>query len=245
MPIGPHFEPLILDQMFGSVIAQMNQTITAPAATTTSLTVMGSTGAGGIDVAIPNNSYILIGTPGSSGTQNQYTNVDVLRVSALANAGATTLTIPSQTIGKSRAPGDFIFFLASTTTLGPVLFPNTVYVAMSQQAFSGATQTNLLSGEPAAANGYARIAVLNNNANFPDATGTAPAQVSLNTAFSFPTSSGSWASGAILNTGFMADSPTVGAGNVIWYGQLNPTVTVSASGTTVTFGVGSITLQLL
>lgn len=245
MPIGPHFEPLILDQMFGCAIAQMNQTITAPAATQTSLTVMGSAGSGGIDVAIAANSYILIGTPGSVGTQNQYSNVDVIRVSALASIGATTLTIPSQTIGKSRAAGDFIFILASTTALGPVLFPNTVYLAMSTQAFSGATQANLLSGEPAAANAYTRVAVLNNNANFPDATGSSPAGLSLNTAFSFPTSSGSWASGSILNTGFVSDSPTVGAGNVIWYGQLNPTVTVSATGTTVTFGVGSITLQLL
>lgn len=244
MPMGTATEPKILDQIFGCAIAQMNQNITAPLATQTSLTVQGSAGSGGIDVAIPANSYIVIGTPGTGATLNNYTHVDVIQVTSLANAGATSLVIASQTISKNRAVGDYIFLLGSTTSQNPILFPNTLYLGLSTQSFSGATDANLKSNE-ASGGGYARIPVLNNNANFPDASGSAPASSSLATAFSFPTSSGAWSSSATLNTGFVADSSTLGGGNIIWYGQLNPTVTVSAASTTVTFGVGSITLSLL
>lgn len=244
MPMGNVTEPKILDQIFGCAIGQVNQTITAPLAAQTSITVMGSTGAGGLDVLIPANTFILLAKPGTGVQQNVYNNVDILQVSAQANQNATTISISSQTIAKSRAVGDFIFFVGSITAMNPFLFPNTLYLGLSTQSFSGATDTNIKAGE-ASGGGYTRLPVLNNNANFPDAISSAPSTSTLAQSFSFPTSSGGWSSGATLNTGFISDSPTLGGGNIIWYGQLNPTVTVTAASTTVTFGVGSITLSLL
>lgn len=247
MPLGNVLEPVILDQLFGNLIGQVNQTISAPAATTTTITVMGSAGSGNMDITATANQIFVLATPsaviGSTvSTPNNYTNVDV--VTASTGSTGTSLHIASQTIGKSRAVGDAIFLFGSTTSDVPVYSPNTLYVGMSTQGFSGATDANILSHE-ATGGGYLRIPIIDNNANFPDATGTAPASSSLGVSFSFPLSSGAWSGGAALNTGFISDSPVAGAGRVIWFGQLNPTVTVSATSTTVTFGVGSITLQLL
>lgn len=248
MPLGNVLEPVILDQIFGNLVGQVNQTISAPAATTTTITVMGSAGSGNMDITAASGQIFILATPSASignttSSPNEYTNVDV--ITATTGSTGTAIHIVSQTIGKSRAPGDCIFLFGTTSSDEPVYTPNTVYLGMSTRSFSGATDANIKSGEPAAANGYARVAVVNNNANLPDATGAAPAASSLNTSFAFPASTGSWAGGSTLNIGFIADSPVVAAGNVIWYGQLNPTVVVNASGTTVTFGVGSITLQLL
>ena len=247
MPMGQVLEPQVLDQLFGDLVGQVNQTITAPAAATTTITVMGSSGSGNMDITASSGQIFLLATPSASignttSTPNNYTNMDI--VTAASGSTGTSLHITSQTIGKSRAPGDVIFLVGSTTSDLPVFTANTLYISLSTQTFAGATDANLKSNE-ATGGGFLRIAVVNNNANWPDATGSAPASLSLNTSFSFPVSSGSWSGGATLNTGFITDSPVLGAGNVIWYGQLNPTVVVNAASTTVTFGVGSITLQLL
>src|SRR5437870_447255 len=93
----------LLDQLFGSVIGQCNQTITAPAAATASITVRGSAGSGNIDTTPSAGQYLLFGTPGSGATQNQLSNLDVVQVTS---ATGTAVVIPAQTIGKSRAVGD-------------------------------------------------------------------------------------------------------------------------------------------
>ena len=247
MPLGNALEPVILDQLFGNLVGQVNQTITAPAATTTTITVMGSAGSGSMDITAASGQIFVLATPSASigntsSTPNNYTNVDV--ITAASGSTGTSIHIASQTIGKSRAVGDAIFLFGTTSSDIPIYSPNTGYLGLSTQGFSGATDANLKTGEPSSG-AYARVAVIMNRANWPAATGVAPAALSLNTSFSFIQSTGSWASGATLNTGFISDSPVLASGNIIWYGQLNPTVVVNASGTTVTFGVGSITLQLL
>ena len=247
MPLGNVLEPVFLDQLFGNLTGQVNQVISAPAATTTTITVMGSAGSGNMDITASSGQIFILATPsaaiGSTSTApNTYTNVDV--VTATTGSTGTSLHIPSQTIGKSRAVGDAIFLFGTTASDVPVYTPNTLYLWLSTQAFAGATDANLKAGV-ATGGGFLPIPVINNNAAFPNATGTAPASVSLNTSFSFATSSGAWSGGATFNTGYISDSPVSGAGSVIWYGQLNPTVVVSAASTVVTFGAGSITLQLL
>ena len=247
MPLGNALEPVILDQLFGNLVGQVNQTISAPAATTTTITVMGSVGSGNMDITAASGQIFILATPsavigGGSSSPNEYSNVDV--ITASTGSTGTSIHIASQTIGKSRAVGDAIFLFGTTSSDEPIYSPNTLYLGLSTQGFSGATDTNLKSNE-ATGGSYARIPVINNNAAFPDATGTAPAASSLNTSYSFTTSTGAWSGGGTLNTGFISDSPVAGAGNIIWYGQLNPTVVVNAASITVTFGVGSITLQLL
>jgi hypothetical protein len=248
VPLGNALEPVVLDQLFGNLVGQVNQVISAPAATTTTITVMGSAGSGNMDITAAANQIFVLATPsaaigGGSTSPNEYTNVDV--ITASTGSTGTSIHIASQTIGKSRAVGDAIFLFGSTTADVPIYTPTTLYLGLSTRGFSGATDANILSGEPSSSGDYARIPVINNNTAFPDATGIAPAASSLNTSFSFPASSGAWSSGSTLNIGFISDTPVLGAGNVIWYGQLNPTVVVNAASITVTFGVGSITLQLL
>jgi hypothetical protein len=247
MPMSNVIEPAVLSQLFGNLVGQVNQTITAPAAATATITVMGSAGSGSMDITAASGQIFVLATPSASigntsSTPNNYSNVDV--VTATTGSTGTSLHIPSQTIGKSRAVGDAIFLFGTTSSDLPIYSPNSLYIGMSTQSFATATDTNLKMNE-ATGGGYLRIPLINNDANWPAPSGVAPAAVTLNTSNSFPISSGAWSAGATQNTGFIADSPVLGAGNIIWYGQLNPTVVVTGASVTVTFGVGSITLQLL
>jgi hypothetical protein len=66
----------------------------------------------------------------------------------------------------------------------------------------------------------------------------------LSPAQTFPTSTGAWNSGSALTIGFLSDSPTIGAGNIIWYGQLSPnTLTVTGTGGIITFNAFGVSLQ--
>ena len=246
VPQSQYLEPLVLNQLAGPLVGCIRTAITAPAATTTTINV-GSTAtggtSGGLDAAIPANGFVIIGTPGTGATQNQYTNIDVLFSSAGASSGATTIAIPSQTIGKSRAVGDFIFQLCKTTAAGPFALNNTLYLGLSSATYIGATDASIKAGEPTS-NAYARIALLNNPTNFPGASGSQPATTSLSPAQTFPTSTGAWNSGSALTIGFLSDSPTIGAGNIIWYGQLSPnTLTVTGTGGIITFNAFGVSLQ--
>ncbi len=239
-------ERAVLDYVFGNAIGQMNQTITAPAATTTSLTVRGTSGAGGLDLAIPANGIFLVGTPGSAGTQNQYSNVDVFTSTAGAAAAATSIVIPSQTVGKSRAAGDFIFLLGTTAGFTPAFFTNTWYVGLTTQLTSGATSANILSAEPTATGSYARVAVLNNVANFTAATASNPASKTTGTAITYPASTAAWSTGATtLKAFFIADASTLAGGNVLCIGDLTTPQAVNASGITPSFAIGQLTATLV
>src|SRR5438132_940126 len=165
MPGSQFAERGLLAQLSGSVIGQLNQTITAPAAATAAITVRGSTGSGNIDTTPAAGQYLLMGTPGSGATQNQVSNLDVVQVTS---ATGTSVIIPAQTIGKSRAVGDYIWIVGTTTggASPGFIFNDTWYIGLTTQAVSGATQANVLSGEPTSTGGYARIAALNNAATF-------------------------------------------------------------------------------
>lgn len=128
MPYAPYAEVRLLDSLFGCVVAQVNQTISANTAAQTSITLRGSSGAGNADITPANNEYWLFATPGSGATQNQYTNVDVF----LATGGTTTsITFASRTVVAARAVGDVAFRLGTTTTFLNWMFNNTVYVGLS------------------------------------------------------------------------------------------------------------------
>jgi hypothetical protein len=169
MPLSLYTEPKLLDQLLGSAIGKLNQAVTAPAAATTSLTVMGTSGAGGLDVAVPANGYFLIGTPGSGATQNQYPgqtvgNLDIFLSTAGAAAAATSIAIPSQTVGKTRAVGDWIWNLGTTTTFAPFMFLNTVYVGLTT---AGAQTTVAAASDGLAATGTITLA---STTGFPNST---------------------------------------------------------------------------
>src|SRR5215471_5384909 len=106
MPFLQLSQRAILDALLGNVVGQVNQVITAPAASTTSITVRGSSGSGNMDITAASGQVFLLATPGSG---NTYTNVDV--VTATSGSTGTSLAITSQTLGKTRAVGDLIFLL--------------------------------------------------------------------------------------------------------------------------------------
>jgi hypothetical protein len=123
--------------------------------------------------------------------------------------------------------------------------PATWYIGLSTQAVSGATQTNVLSGEPSATGSYARIVVTNNTSNFPASSGFNPATTASGAIFSFPASTAAWSTGATnLIQVFIADASTLGAGNVMGFGALTTPQAVNAGGITLSFALGALTITL-
>ena len=242
MPGSQFAERGLLDQLFGSVIGQVNQTITAPAAATAAITVRGSAGSGNIDTTPAAGQYLLMGTPGSGATQNQVSNLDVVQVTS---ATGTSVIIPAQTIGKSRAVGDYIWIIGTTTggASPGFIFNDTWYIGLTTQAVSGATQANVLSNEPTSQGGYTRIAALDNAANFGAATGVGPATKANAAVLSHPASTAAWSTGATnLVQLFIADSPTLGAGNVFGFGALTTPQAVNAASITLSYAIGALTV---
>lgn len=124
--------------------------------------------------------------------------------------------------------------------------PATWYIGLTTQAVSGATQANVLSGEPTSTGGYARIVVTNNTSNFPASSGFNPATTASGAIFSFPASTGSgWSTGATnLIQVFIADAATLAGGNVMGFGALTTPQAVNASGITLSFAIGALTVTL-
>jgi hypothetical protein len=69
-------------------------------------------------------------------------------------------------------------------------------MAHNPQAVSCATQANVLSGEPTSTGSYARIAILNNATNFPNASVAFPSVMTADGSFSFSVSTAAWPSGS-------------------------------------------------
>ncbi len=304
IPISNVLEPKILDQLFGPVVAQCNQAISAGTTAQTSITIRGSAGSGNADHTPVVGEFWLIATPGAAGSENQYTNVDVFQVSGTPTA--TSLTFASRTVVAARAVGDVCFVLNTTTGLsafGNVPLLQKVFVGLSTTgaqttiaaasdlaalpqgtitvasttgfaasgniiivsekgeqniAYTGTTATTftgatggtgtidtgdtvyqvptaatILSNEPTSTGGYARVAVVNNAANFGAATGSYPASKNNATQITFPQSTAAWSSGATgLDIAFLADSSTLAGGNIITWWYVSPAQTVNAANIT-------------
>lgn len=242
MPYVQYSEQAILNSMFGNAYFQGSGTITAPAALTT-VSIRGTTGSGNADVTPVVNGMYFFGTPGSGATQNQYTNPDVLQCTG--SPTATSLTITSQTVGKSRVPGDFAFYMGLTTAPLPAWTLNTLYIGLSVQAISGATAANVLTGEPTSTGSYARIAVVNNRTNFPAASAASPSVLTCGGPFSFAASTAAWSTTSTnLQTMFIADASTLAGGNVLAVGALGTPQAVNAASITLSFASGAITVTL-
>ena len=121
-------------------------------------------------------------------------------------------------------------------SFGNVTFsvPSTMYLGLST--------TNINSDgtgitEPLAANGYARVAIVNDKTQW----GNASLGTLLNIAsFTFPQSSSSWGTITYI---FLSDSSTIGGGNLLFYDTLNPSRTVSSL-TTVLFAASSFQILM-
>jgi hypothetical protein len=92
------------------------------------------------------------------------------------------------------------------------------------------TSAVILAAEPSSTGGYARVAVVNNPANWSAATGSMPASKSNTTQINFAQSTAAWSSGATqLNIAFLADASTLAGGGVLAWTNLNPAQTVNAA----------------
>jgi hypothetical protein len=236
--------------MFGNCCGCVRTTIAAAATAQTAIAT-GSFATGGasgnMDQTPNTTAQIWTGHPGSGATQNQYTNPHAF---LLTGSAATSLTIASQSMGLVLTVGDFIFLgggssAGGATTAIPSWQLNTLYIGLSTQATSGATQANILSGEPTSSGSYARIVVPNTQANWPLPTAATPSVLTAGGPFSFPASTAAWSTGSTnLIQMFIADAPTLAGGNVLAFGALGTPQAVNASGITLSFASSAITITL-
>jgi hypothetical protein len=244
-------EQAILNGIWGNCCGKVRTAIAAAATAQTAIATgsFASGGASGNMDQTPNTTAtIWVGTPGTGSTINQYTAPHAF---LLTGSSSTSLTIASQSIGLAISVGDCIFLQGSssaggaTTNAGPMWALNTLYIGLSTQSASGATQSNLLSGEPTSTGSYARIAINNTQANFPIASAATPSVLTAGGPFSFAASTAAWSTGATnLQTMFFADASTLAGGNVIAYGPLGTAQAVNASGITLSFASSAITITL-
>lgn len=127
---------------------------------------------------------------------------------------------------------DYLEVALLNAVLGGPAFalPPNVYIALSTAAYSDGAMTGEVVG-----GAYARVAVANTAANFPGATGSAPATKSNAAAFTFPTASGAW--GTILSA-YVMDAAS--GGNKLYGGDLG-TGKAIAIGDTASFPANSMT----
>ncbi len=259
MPYSGYSEQSILSAMFGNCCGVVRTAIAANATAQTTIATGnaatwvsgGRTGSvsGNMDETPASTAMIWTGTPGGTPNFNQYTAPHAFLLTA---SSATSLTIASQSIGLALSVGDFIFLgggsaASGTTAAIPSWQLNTVWLGLTTQAVSGATSANVLSGEPTSTGSYARIAVVNNQTNFPlpTAGGTSGSLLTAGGPFSFPASTAAWSTGSTnLVQMFIADSPTLAGGNVLAFGALGTPQAVNASGITLSFASGAITITL-
>lgn len=112
--------------------------------------------------------------------------------------------------------------------------PATVYVAL----YSATPGDANASGTELTGNGYARVAVTNNTANWPNATGTSPTTKQNGTVITFPTATGDWLSAVAF-----AIYDAAVNGNEICWGALTEAKTVF-NGDFADFPVGTISVTL-
>lgn len=109
--------------------------------------------------------------------------------------------------------------------------PATLYAALIVGAVDALT-----GGAEAAGGSYARVAIVNNTANFPAPTTGVVASAA---AVTWPTSSAAW--GAV-NAVRLYDASS--GGNLVAGALLTPAATVDATGITVSIPIGQLTLTL-
>lgn len=92
-------------------------------------------------------------------------------------------------------------------------------------------------GTEATGGSYARV---DSKGNWGAPTGTSPTTVANNAAITFPTASGAWSSGSALVAFALLDASS--GGNMIVWGPLSDVTKTVATGDTISFAVGALTL---
>lgn len=234
--------------MFGNVLGMVKTGIAAAAAAQTSITA-GTFASGGAtttwDTATPSGTTLFfVGTPGAGATINQYTAPHMFAATA-AVASPASLTIPSQSIGLAITAADIIINCGTLAAPAPFFFNNTLYIGLSTQAVAGATQANILSGEPTSTGSYARVVLANNLITWNAATAAQPSVTNNLAVISFAASSAAWSTGATnLIQLFISDASTLAGGNVLAYGALTTPQAVNAASVTLSLATTTLSITL-
>jgi hypothetical protein len=155
------------------------------------------------------------------------------------------LTIASQSIGLAVTAGDPIFNMGTPAAPQPLWYNNTLYVGLSTQAVAGATQANVLSGEPTSTGSYARVVLPNTAVTWNAATAAQPSVTTNLAAITFAASSAAWSTGATnLIQVFIADASTLAGGNILAYGALTTPQAVNAANITLSFSTTTLSISL-
>lgn len=117
---------------------------------------------------------------------------------------------------------------------GTLAKATTVYVALSTAAYSDAATGSSMT--EVAGGAYARVAVPNDAASWPNATGSSPATKNNAATITFPTATAAWGT---VTSFYIVDAGT--AGNVLYGGDLT-TAKAIASGDTASFAANAITI---
>jgi hypothetical protein len=251
-------EQAILAGMFGNCCGMVRTAVASGATAATLNTGSLATGgaSGNMDQTPNTTAVVFAGHPGASPAQNTYTNIQALRLTASA---ATSLTTTVTTAPYALAIGDPLFLGGSasaggaTTTVPSLGMAQQLYIGLSTAAYNTSSAT-ILAGEPTSTGSYARIGagtsspatLWNNQANFPLPSAASPSVLTTAAGpWSFPASTAAWSTGATNATSmFIADALTLAGGNVLASGALGTPQAVNASGITLSFANGAITLTL-
>lgn len=109
--------------------------------------------------------------------------------------------------------------------------PTTVYICLSTAAYADSATGSAMT--EVSAGGYARVAVTNNNTNWPNSSGGTKSNGAV---FTFPAATAAWGT---VQSFYIADASS--GGNCLYGADLTTTRTI-ATGDTASFAVGSITV---
>jgi hypothetical protein len=117
----------------------------------------------------------------------------------------------------------------------PFTAPNSYFVGLA----TGVSESGTVTGEHTiGSDGYARVEVVNNTTNWPNASGANPTIKSNGLAITFPVASGDWGE---LTHFFLSDAAT--GGNIIAWGTLT-VMKHPTSGDTISFAIGDLDITL-
>ena len=191
--------------------------------------------------------YVGLSTAGAQTTMAAASDLAALPQGTLNVVSTTGFPTSGNLLVVSEAGLQNVAYTGTTGTTFTGCSGGTGTVDTGDQVQGVPTAATILANEPTSSNGYARVASVNNAANWPASTGNTPASKSNGTLISFPASvGGGFSSGASnLVIGFLADAPTLAGGNVFAWGYLGNPQTVNAAGITVTIGIGGFALTLI
>lgn len=173
---------------------------------------------------------------------------ELATLNAALTAGVAVTSITTTGLNYAVTSGDVI-----------LLGTNGEYVVASASAIVGATTISIQSFSPkvaysigaaltdvttpteASGGSYARVQYAATLANWPAASGLAPASKKNANAITFPASTASWGANPFAAFGVW-DAPT--AGNLVWVGYLTTPQSVGASGITPSFAANQLTATL-